>query len=179
VDGDGVLTTEVALPQELVLDGSKYGLEGVAELDDWIYLAFQAPEKRENESVSRILRYSPVTNLWELAYYPLAEGRFVTGLSPGPHGRLAVLERDKAAREASVHKKIFTVDPSTFEHGTLEKREDHDLVTLYQKLGIPVPEKPEGLAYTNGFFWIVNDNDSVKDSYGETVLVETGSNRLE
>jgi hypothetical protein len=38
-----------------------------------------------------------------------------------------------------------------------------------------VPEKIEGLAVTkDGYVWIINDNDGVKDNNGETQLLNMG-----
>lgn len=175
VSSEGEIKREVSLPTETESVGMKHGVEGIAWISPHLYVAYQAGEGRFGGAVP-ILRYDPRSEVWEKALFPLADDHFVSGLTGGPGGTLAVLVRDKNGREQAVTKAIFSVDPGDFSTGRLKKQASVDLMTEYDRQGIPVPEKPEGVTYDGSFFWVINDNDGLKDSYGETMLVKIRSN---
>lgn len=172
------VTPEGTVQQEIEVPGvSKYGLEGVTSVGGMVYVAFQSQMAGEPPEVGRLGRYNPQTKTWKFARYPLKSGHFITGLSPAPNGRLAVLERDKKSRERARHKMVFTVNPAELEGGALAKAPLLNLVEEYRKRRLPVPEKLEGLAFDGSNFWVINDNDAVKSSYGETLLLKVESPR--
>lgn len=162
---------EIPLPAEILPKlKKKHGLEGVTVIDGKVYLAFQRGWLGDPDDITRIGCYDPETKRWKFAVYPLAPGHFLSGLCPAPNGRMALLERDRPARESARHKKIFTVDLSDFGK-PLEKTLAVDLIPVYNRKRIPVPSKLEGLAFDGKDFWVVNDNDGLDDSYGETALM--------
>lgn len=170
VSPEGRVREEIAVPGT-----SKYGLEGVTSVDGKIYVAFQSNVLGDPPRTGRLGQFDPQARRWKFARYPLDSAHFITGLSPAPNGCLAVLERDKKSRERALHKRIYSVNPSQFEGGSLSKTELIDLGKEYRDRGLPVPEKLEGLAFDGTHFWVVNDNDAMKSSYGETVLLKVES----
>ena len=102
----------------------------------------------------------------------MEEEQFATGLAAGPDGALTLLLRDKKAREKAEVKRLLHFSLSGFESGALTPQSTQDLIPAYNAKGVPVPEKPEGVAFDGKRFLVVNDNDAMKDSYGETHLLE-------
>ncbi len=178
VQESGLVSEEIPLPDWFKKKPPKHGIEGVAEVDGQVYVAFQSGWEQDPEETTRLARYEPSSGTWEFALYPLKDGHFVSGLSPGPGNTLSVLERDKLAREAALHKRIYSLDPDRFEGQLLQKTLAVDLTQAYRQRGLPVVEKIEGLAYDGRFFWVVNDNDATKDSYGETILLKVDPSSL-
>lgn len=175
VGSDGVLQREIRLPSTIVERTPKHGLEGVSEIDGVVYVAFQSAWKGDQTGLGHIGRYSPRDGSWQFFDYPLERGHFITGLSNGPENTLAVLERDKFGGEKARHKAVFLVDLKQFggsPHRSLGKRLAVDLIEEYRSRGLPVAEKIEGLAFDGSKFWVVNDNDSLKEGTGETLLLQ-------
>ena len=131
------------------------------------------------------------TGEWSFYYYPLEiptspNGGWV-GLSEITHlgdDRFAVIERDNQGGPDATIKRIYefsiagltpTADPApgiTPDFPVVEKRLVRDLMADLQQRGGLVLEKIEGLAVTpRGTALVVNDNDGVDDSNGETQLI--------
>ena len=172
VTDDGTLAEQIRLPDEVNKQVGKRGMEGVAEVDKVVYVAFQSPWKNDPEGMGRLGRYHPDTRKWEFALYPLSKDCYLSGLSRGPEGSVAVLERDKLGREKAAHKAVYTIDRWGSSGTPLQKTLRVDLVKEFRLRGLPVPEKVEGLAFDGQAIWVVNDNDGTKNSYGETLLLK-------
>ena len=119
-----------------------------------------------------ILRFSTLNQDWVIQDFELSETYSVSGLCPGPDGKLAVLERDKLRFGEAEHKKVYLVETRDFDSPTLSKNELLDVLDEYRNRRIPIPQKPEGLAFDGEHFWVVNDNDAMKGSFGESILLE-------
>ncbi|MEM1205516.1 MAG: esterase-like activity of phytase family protein [Acidobacteriota bacterium] len=190
VAADGEILQAIALPLEVVSNQLRFGFEGVAvDGDGAIYVAFQRAWQDAGDPADRvrIARYS--AGQWTFAHYPLdapesPNGGWV-GLSDLTYlgaGRFGVLERDNQGGPDAAVKRIYTVDVSgvTFVDASapgfplLAKELATDLLADGH-LGVtagPVLEKWEGLlALPDGTAVIVNDNDGVDDSSGETQLL--------
>lgn len=163
---------EIPLPDWVTGKSKKHGLEGVAEIAGEVYVGFQSGWKDDPPETTRIGRYSPIDGSWDFVLYPLQSGHFLSGLCSGPNGQLCILERDKEAREYADHKVVYAIDPKTFETPLLAKTQLLDLVAEFRNRNLPVPAKLEGITWDGQSFWVVNDNDGVKDSYGETILLK-------
>lgn len=170
-DDQGVIIEEIALPVEVESQLKGHGMEGVAEHDGFVFVAFQGLWLSDSEPTGHIGRYDPESREWSFAEYPRDEKWFAAGLTGGAPGELCVLLRDKKARESAVVKRIVRLSLSSFDTGQLSSPGHLDLVDRYKEMGLPVPEKPEGLAFDGEDFWVINDNDAMKDSYGETHLI--------
>ena len=140
---------------------------------------------------ARISRFNTNTGIWETVYYPLeaaesAAGGWV-GLSELVHvgdSEFAVVERDNQGNADAVIKRIysFSIDGVTFKPEA--EQASFDIVTkslvrdIYRDLaatGGAILEKVEGMSIqANGDVLIVNDNDGVDDSNGETQLINLG-----
>ena len=171
-DTKGKITKEVKLPKEVKSDLGGQGMEGVVEIGDSVYVAFQSEWKSDKEPTGHIGRYSIPDGSWSFATFAREDEQFATGLAAGPDGTLTLLLRDKKAREKAEVKRLLHFSVEDFDSGELSPRSTQDLIPVYTSRGIPVSEKPEGVAYDGKRFLVVNDNDAMKDSYGETHLLE-------
>jgi hypothetical protein len=177
VDPEGHIVEEIVLPADVEEQLVKHGMEGVAEVGDHVYVAFQSLWRDDPEPTGHIGRYHPSSGQWAFATYPRAEAHYAAGLSSGPKGELCVLVRDKLAREQARTKEVLRLSLDGFESGQLTSPGRLDLTEVYLKNNLPVPEKIEGLAFDGQSFWVVNDNDAMKDSYGETQLISAKANK--
>jgi hypothetical protein len=147
-------------------------MEGVVEIGDFVYVAFQSSWKSDQEPTGHIGRYSITDGSWSFATFAREDEQFATGLAAGPDGSLTLLLRDKKAREKAGVKRLLHFSVDKFESGHLIPTSTQDLIPAYTARRMPVPEKPEGVAFTGKRFLVVNDNDAMKDSYGETHLLD-------
>lgn len=171
VGKDGQVLEELAVPPQDAEPTTKHRLAGVAEVAGKVYLVHQSG----SDGLAPLTSYSPTDKSWQTTPYPLAAGHFLGGLSSGPDGLLAVLERDKLSHSEAAHKRIYTVDPKNIGSTTLQKTLVVDLIPEYRKHHFAVPAKVEGLAFTDGHYWVVNDNDAMKNTYGDTDLLKVHS----
>ena len=191
VAADGTIEEAVTPPIELTRNQLRFGFEGVTATADAVYVAFQRAWQDAGDPAdrARIGRYDLSGGGWTFAYYPLDDptspnGGWV-GLSDITYlgsDTFAVIERDNQAGPDAAIKRITTfsiagVDflPATAANLTvLSKTLVTDLIAdghLSTTAG-PVLEKWEGLlALPDGTAVIVNDNDGVDDSSGETQLL--------
>ena len=188
----GAIKEVVTLPDEVNARQVRFGFEGVASVGsgkhEVVYVAFQREWDGDKPGHVRIGRYHTKTKKWKFYYYPLeapqsANGGWV-GLSEIAHlggKRFAVIERDNQAGPDAVIKRIYAfsikgLTPFADHHApdfpVVEKTLVRDLMPDLKATGGLVLEKIEGLAATkDGDVLVVNDNDGVDDSNGETQLL--------
>ncbi len=190
VDASGAISRVVRLPASVEARQRRFGFEGVAEADGFIYVAFQRAWANDPADRARIGRFDPATNHWAFYYYPLEAPTSPNGgwvglsdLTSLGNGRFAVIERDNQAGADARIKRLSTfsadgltplADPAagiTPTFPVLAKSEAVDLVPALTATGGVVLEKIEGLAAIGEDALIVNDNDGVNDSSGETQLL--------
>lgn len=191
VAADGAIVAAHTLPASTQARQRRFGLEGVAEDESGkVYVAFQREWVDDPDDHVRIGRLDPGSGEWAFYYYPIerptsANGGWV-GLSDLTYlgnGRFAVIERDnQAGADAAIkHLATFSVsgltplaDPGsgTPAFPVLSKQVVRDLIADLAATGGAVLEKIEGLAATaDGSALVVNDNDGVDGSNGETQLL--------
>ncbi len=196
VNTSGVIEEVVTLPASTNARQVRFGLEGVAVVEtgaaEEIFVAFQREWADDPQDMVRIGRYNTQTEEWRFFYYPIeaplsANGGWV-GLSEiaalGDE-RFAVIERDNQGGPDAAIKSIYEfsvagltplADPAVGTTPTfpvVSKSLVRDLMPDLEGLGGLVLEKIEGLAVTpSGTAVIVNDNDGVDDSNGETQLLK-------
>lgn len=190
VDATGAISRVVRLPASVEARQRRFGFEGVAEAGDFLYVAFQREWADDPADRVRIGRFDPATDSWAFYYYPLEapsspNGGWV-GLSDLTYlgsGRFAAIERDDQAGADARIKRLYAfsvngltplTDPAggtTPAFPVLAKSEAADLLPALTATGGVVLEKIEGLAAIGEEALIVNDNDGVDDSSGETQLL--------
>lgn len=195
VAADGLIEDVITLPASTSARLVRFGFEGVASVgsgaDETLFVAFQREWIDDPDDHVRIGRYSVASGEWTFYYYPLEaplsnNGGWV-GLSEivaVGDDEFAVIERDNQAGPDAVIKRIYSfsvagltplADPqpgTTPAFPVLGKTLVRDLMPDLQAPAGLVLEKIEGLAVTrSGDALIVNDNDGVDDSNGETQLL--------
>lgn len=195
---DGVITHAVLLPLELTQQQFRFGYEGVAAVEEngveALYVAFQRRWTGAGDPLdrARIGRYDTSTGAWSFAYYPLESptspnGGWV-GLSELVYlgdSRFAVIERDNQAGPDARIKLVCSFSIAGVRFGpssaapalpVLSKTIDRDLLLAGDYDAGVILEKLEGLSVLNdGTTLIVNDNDGVDGSSGETRLIDLGT----
>lgn len=195
---DGTITRVVTLPDGLNERQLRFGFEGVAsvpgEEGELVYVAFQrewrqaAPEDPKGHV--RIGRFDTATGEWSFVYYPIDDrespnGGWV-GLSDLTYlgdDTFVVLERDNQGGADARIKRLYTFtiagvsfqdDAATPGLDVLTKTLARDLIADgdLDATGGQIREKFEGLGVLrDGTTVVVNDNDGVDDSNGETQLI--------
>ncbi|WP_372802419.1 esterase-like activity of phytase family protein [Paracoccus seriniphilus] len=186
VNGDGEITREIALPQEVLAHQRRFGAEGIAMVGQTLWIAMQREWGDDPEGQVKLLAYDLEDGTWGGVRYPLeAKGAGWVGLSEiAIHGDYAYLiERDNQIGDAAALKKIFRVALTELQPAELggdlpvvAKEEVRDLLPELTSLthGYAV-DKVEGLAFdAAGDAWVVTDNDGVDDSSGETLFWNLG-----
>ncbi len=192
---NGLIEDVATLPASTTQRLIRFGFEGVTSVgsgdNEFVYVAFQREWADDPTNHVRIGRYEVAGGQWKFYYYPLESptspnGGWV-GLSDLVHlsgDEFAIIERDNQAGLDATIKRIykfsvaeltplpdtpFGVEPS---FPVLQKSLVRDLLPDLRATGGLVLEKIEGLAVDkNGNAMIVNDNDGVDDSNGETQLL--------
>jgi len=192
VNASGVIERVVTLPGSVQARKVKYGFEGVASVGsgaaEKVYVAFQREWDGDPANRVRIGRYDTSTDTWSFYYYPL-------DTPASPHGGwvglselvslggddFAVIERDNQAGPDASIKKIYRFsisgltprdDSSAGAFDVVSKTVVRNLMPDLMAPGGFVLEKVEGMAVLpNGDTLVVNDNDGVDDSNGETQLI--------
>jgi len=194
VGDSGGVQDVVTLPDAVNDRQVRFGYEGVAAVGrgdgEVVYVAFQREWLGDPDDRVRIGRYDTHSGEWTFFYYPIeaplsANGGWV-GLSDLAYlggDRFAVVERDNQGGPDAVIKRLYAFsvagltplpddgsNPPAFP--VVAKTLVRDLVPDLQATGGLVPEKIEGLAVNaDGDALVVNDNDGVDDSNGETQLL--------
>lgn len=186
VDATGAITSEIALPAELLAHQIRFGAEGIAKIGDTLWISMQREWGDDPQGMVKLLAYDLTTESWGAVHYPLeAKGEGWMGLSEiTVHGDYAyVIERDNLIGDKAVVKKIFRVALTELAPAELgktlpvvTKEEVRDLIPDLKSLTNGyVVDKVEGLAFdADGNAWIVTDNDGVDDSSGETLFWNAG-----
>lgn len=186
VNSKGEIKKEISLPLDLLAYQTRFGAEGIAKIDDTLWIAMQREWKDDAAGHVKLLAYNLGSGEWGAVSYPLEpKGAGWMGLSEiAVKGEYAyILERDNLIGDAAAVKKIFRVQLSELKPVNLgeklpvvTKEEVLDLVpSLKQLTSGYVVDKVEGLAFDHeGNAWIVTDNDGVDDSSGETLFWNAG-----
>ncbi|MFD1882716.1 esterase-like activity of phytase family protein [Paracoccus pacificus] len=182
VDATGAITQEIALPDALAAQSTRFGLEGVTVVDGKLWLAVQREWKDDPKGQVKLLQLDPATQTWAGVRYPLdkAPENGWVGVSEiaARDGYLYLLERDnqigqKAALKAVTRVNMAELKPAPLD-GTLPvvaKETVRDLIPDLKQQGGYVQDKVEGMAITqDGTIWTITDNDGVDDASGETLL---------
>ncbi len=186
-DSNGTITDVITLPDTINAQQRRFGFEGVAELNGKLYVAMQRPWSQLNDprdaDHARIGVYDLSTKSWSFLFYPLDPRESQNGgwvglseITALADGRLMVIERDNQAGPDAAIKRLYTFDPSGLTDGdNVDKVLLDDLMDNLLSVGGLVLEKVEGaMVLPNGEVLIVNDNDGVDDSNGETQLLNLG-----
>ncbi|WP_373096635.1 esterase-like activity of phytase family protein, partial [Zhongshania sp.] len=157
------------------------GFEGVAEYDGKLYVAFQ--RAWQGEVNVRIGIYDIATENWSFVFYPLDAPESQNGgwvglseISALGNGEFLVIERDNQGGPDTAIKRLYKFDVSGLADGALlNKTLVRDVLDDLRGTGGMVTEKIEGIAILeSGNVIMVNDNDGVEDSNGETQLINLG-----
>mgnify|MGYP001549434079 CR=1 FL=1 len=196
VADNGVIVQAILLPLELTRNQLRFGLEGLAVVGDYLYVAFQREWKAADdpEDKVRIGRYNLGTGNWAFAYYSLDPATSPNGgwvglseITALGDNNFAVIERDNQGGPDASIKRIykfsvagveFKPNADTPNFNVVAKSLVSDLILddAYGDTGGLIPEKLEGLAaLEDGSALIVNDNDGVDDNSGETQLLNLGA----
>lgn len=192
VSPQGVIQEVVKLPDSVNARQIRFGFEGVASAgkgeNEVVYVAFQREWVGDSEGFVRIGRYERATGDWKFYYYPLDEATSPNGGWVGlseitylGNDNFAVIERDNQGNTDARIKRIYKfsiagltplTDTNTPDFPIVHKTLVRDLMPDLKATGGAVLEKIEGLTLLrNGKLLIVNDNDGVDDSNGETQLL--------
>ncbi|MBQ0718569.1 MAG: esterase-like activity of phytase family protein [Gammaproteobacteria bacterium] len=189
----GLIEEVVTLPETVNERQVRFGFEGVVAVDseygEQLYVAFQREWAGDADGHVRIGRYNTDSGEWDFYYYPIdapqsANGGWV-GLSDITYlgdDKFAVIERDNQGGPDAAIKRLYTFsidgltptadDGSAPSFPVLSKTLLRDLMGDLAATGGLTLEKVEGLAVTEqGTLLVVNDNDGVDDSNGETQLL--------
>ncbi|MBC9247991.1 esterase-like activity of phytase family protein [Paracoccus sp. 11-3] len=180
VDATGAITQQIALPEALAANASRFGLEGITLVDGKLWLAVQREWGDDPEGQVKLLQLDPETGAWAGVRYPLDSGEGWVGLSEitAHDGYLYVIERDNLIGQAATLKSVTRValadlapSPLDGELPVVTKETVRDLIPDLQQWHGYVQDKVEGMAITSdGTVWMVTDNDGVDDASGETFL---------
>ena len=192
VSPKGIIREVVTLPDSVNARQRRFGYEGVASVGsgehEVLYVAFQREWVGDSPGFVRIGRYTKANGKWEFYYYPLDEATSPNGGWVGlseitylGNDKFAVIERDNQGNTDARIKLIYQfsiagltplADEKTPDFPVVKKKLVRDLIPDFKATGGFVLEKIEGLAVLrNGKLLVVNDNDGVDDSNGETQLL--------
>ncbi len=193
VDKGGLIEEVVTLPETVNNRQIRFGFEGVSSVasdeGEVLYVAFQREWAGDASQHVRIGRYHTPSQQWTFFYYPLEAAASDNGgwvglsdLSYLGNDEFAVIERDNQGGPDAAIKRLYSfsiagLTPDT-DNGSkptfpvLNKTLLRDLMPDLAATGGLTLEKVEGLAVTDeGTVLVVNDNDGVDDSNGETQLL--------
>ncbi|GAB1269644.1 esterase-like activity of phytase family protein [Aurantivibrio infirmus] len=188
---DGTVLEEINLPADTSAKQKSNGFEGVAVVGDAtnekVVIAFQREWNGDAAGLVRIGFYSPASDEWTFAYYPIDDaqpGAWVglSELTAIDDNNFAVIERDNQQGTKARLKRLYrfsTEGLTTVAEGqdfpVLEKLLVRDLLPDLKASYGWVLDKVEGTAITkDGEVFIVTDNDGVDDSSGETRFMGLG-----
>lgn len=185
-DAEGAIDQEIALPEALLANETRYGFEGITVVGDTLWMAVQREWKDDPKGMVKLLAYNTKEETWGAVHYPLdapAEGAWM-GLSEiTVKGDWAyIIERDNQIAGNAVTKKLYRVALSQLAPvelgGTLPVVSKELVRDLMPDLGVLngySVDKVEGFTIdAAGTGWVVTDNDGVDDSSGETLFWSIG-----
>ena len=187
VDADGEIQAEVAFPEALLANETRFGAEGITMVGDTLWVAIQREWKDDPKGQVKLLGYNTADESWSAVRYPLdekPEGAWV-GLSEiTAHGDYVyIVERDNQLDDKAVVKKIYRVPVADLvgaEIGgdlpVVSKEEVRDLLPDLKAYNGYVLDKVESFAIdADGTGYVITDNDGVDDSSGETHFFTVGT----
>lgn len=193
ISSTGAIEQVVTLPTVVADRQRRFGFEGVSSVmngdAEMLYVVFQRSWAGDAENHVRIGQYNTQTAAWTFFYYELdavesANGGWVglSEISSLGNDEFMVIERDNQSGTDAKIKRLYKFSISgltpladdgsnTVLYPLVSKTQVDDLMDDLQATGGLVLEKLEGLAITaEGTVLVVNDNDGVDDSNGETQL---------
>lgn len=189
VNDKGEIKKEIALPDDLLPNQIRYGLEGITRVgegdDATLWMVMQREWKDDEKGFVKLLSYNIKDKSWSAVSYPLdkTENGWV-GLSEitAHDGQLYIIERDNQIAENAVNKRLYRVSLDGLKPAKIgeklpvvEKTLAHDFIGDLKSANGYVPEKLEGFTVdADGTGYAVTDNDGVDDSSGETLFVNIG-----
>lgn len=194
VSSAGVIEQLVKLPDAVAQRQRDAGFEGVASVMDgnveMLYVAFQGEWDGDTSNFVRIGQYNTLTDAWKFFNYALDRVDPALGGKVGlsdicalSNQELIVIERDNNSGLRAGIKRLYKFSIAGLEAETddgtknvhfpeLNKVLVVDLLDRLKATGGAVLEKIEGVTLTpDGTLLIVNDNDGVGRSNGETQLL--------
>lgn len=193
---DGTITRVVTLPRRTNERQVRFGYEGVTVTgpdggpERHIYVAFQREWTDDPDGHVRIGRYDLGDGSWKFYYYPLdvptsPNGGWVglSEITALDRDRFMVIERDNQGGLDARIKRLYEFSVAglkplpdagvgeTPAFPVVSKTLVRDLVSDLEAPGGLILEKIEGMALHHGEILVVNDNDGVDDSNGETQLL--------
>ncbi len=188
---EGVIEKVVTLPDSVNSRQVRFGFEGCTMVLDGdtelIYVVFQRPLQGDIANHVRIGQYNSSTGKWAFFYYPLDNvesdnGGWVglSGITALADNKFLVIERDNQSGLDAAVKRIYKFSgkgltpladngSNNIAYPLVSKTLVDDLMDDLTATGGLVLEKIEGITVTpDGTVLIVNDNDGVDDSNGET-----------
>ncbi len=194
ISSTGIIEQVVTLPTETANRQLRFGFEGVTAVmngaTEMLYVAFQRTWRGDTADHVRIGQYNTATGDWKFFYYALDAVESVYGGWSGlsditslGNDEFMVIERDNQGGPDAAIKRLYKfsiagVTPltdngsDTVAYPVLTKTQVDDLMDDLTATGGLILEKVEGLAVTaDGTVLVINDNDGVDDSNGETQLL--------
>lgn len=180
-DAQGVVEHVFTLPDAINESQIRFGFEGIAEANGMAYVVFQRAWTGDDEP--RIGVLNPTDGSWSFYFYPLDDTESPNGdwvglsdLTALGNGEFLVIERDNQAGPDAAIKKLYRFSVEDLEEGdTVSKTLVRDLMNDLRAPGGMILEKIEGSAVApDGTLYIVNDNDGIDGSNGETQLLNLG-----
>lgn len=193
VSATGIIDQVIQLPESTNARQIRFGFEGVTSTgtasDEVLYVAFQREWAGDANGFVRIGRYKVNSGDWSFYYYPLETPKSEFGgwvglseITAIDDETFMVIERDNQANADAAIKRIYQFSVTDLSPATdmeapnfpvVEKSLVRDLMKDLAKTKGLALEKIEGMAVTiEGDLYVVNDNDGVDDSNGETQLIK-------
>ena len=189
VNDKGEIKKEIALPDDLLPNQIRYGLEGITRVgegdDAVLWMPIQREWKDDEKGFVKLLRYDIKKKEWSAVSYPLdkTEKGWV-GLSEitAHDGQLYIIERDNQVGANAVNKRLYRVALDGLKPAKIgeklpvvEKTLAHDFMGDLKASNGYVAEKLEGFTVdSEGNGYAVTDNDGVDGSSGETMFFSIG-----
>lgn len=196
VTENGMIDQVIQLPATTNAKQLRFGFEGVISTgaidNEVLFVAFQREWTNDQENHVRIGRYDVNEARWSFYYYPLEIPLSTFGgwvglseITALDDETFLVIERDNQGNTDAAIKRIYQfsitgltplqepIDGVQPDFPVLDKSLVRDLMNDLANTKGLILEKVEGLAVTiEGELFIVNDNDGVDDSNGETQLLK-------
>ncbi|GAB1257576.1 esterase-like activity of phytase family protein [Aurantivibrio plasticivorans] len=191
VSKGGEVLQEVLLPENVISKQKNNGFEGVAvvgsDANEYVVVAFQREWSDDPAGFTRIGFYSPATEQWTFAYYPLDTAQpdtwiGLSEISAIDDQRFVVVERDNQQGPSAQVKRLYqfsiagvvpVAEGQSFP--ILSKTLVKDVLPDLQSTNGWVVDKLEGVAITpSGNVFVSTDNDGVDDAAGETRFINLG-----
>lgn len=186
VDARGAIRQEIALPAPLLAAETRFGLEGISQHGDRLWMAVQREWADDPKGMVKLLSYDLKDKVWGAVHYPLetpAAGAWM-GLSELTWAGdwVYVIERDNQIGDKATVKALMRVPAAAMRPAPLggplpvvTKEPVRDFIPDLRQWGGYVVDKVEGFAIdAAGTAFVVTDNDGVDDSSGETFLWSIG-----